>query len=52
MNSVIGIGNKIMFLYKGKKVWEGNSTNIRTSSVPELNEFIFANKLLQEGRGK
>lgn len=52
MNSVIGIGEKIMFLYQGKKLWEGDSQNIRTSSVPELNEFIFANKLLQEGRGK
>ncbi len=52
MNSVIGIGEKIMFLYKGKKLWEGDSQNIRTSSVSELNEFIFANKLLQEGRMK
>ncbi len=52
MNSVIGIGEKIMFLYKGKKLWEGDSKNIRTSSVSELNEFIFANKLLQEGRMK
>jgi phospholipid/cholesterol/gamma-HCH transport system ATP-binding protein len=50
MNTVIGMGEKIMFLYKGKKLWEGNSTNIRTSTVPELHEFIFANKLLQEGR--
>lgn len=50
MNSVIGIGEKIMFLYKGLKLWEGDSKNIRTSAVPELNEFIFANKLLQEMR--
>ncbi len=50
MNSVIGIGEKIMFLYKGLKVWEGDNKNIRTSAVPELNEFIFANKLLQEMR--
>ncbi len=51
MNSVIGMGQKIMFLYQGKKLWEGNNTNIRTSDVPELHEFIFANKLLQEMRG-
>ncbi len=50
MNSVIGIGEKIMFLYKGLKVWEGDNKNIRTSAVPELNEFICANKLLQEMR--
>ena len=48
MNSVIGMGQKIMFLYKGEKLWEGDNSNIRTSTVPELNEFIFANKLLQE----
>jgi phospholipid/cholesterol/gamma-HCH transport system ATP-binding protein len=51
MNSVIGMGQKIMFLYKGQKLWEGDNANIRTSIVPELNEFIFANKLLQEMRG-
>ena len=48
MNSVIGMGQKIMFLYEGKKLWEGDNTNIRTSDVPEMHEFIFANKLLQE----
>ena len=51
MNSVIGMGQKIMFLYKGEKLWEGDNSNIRTSDVVELNEFIFANKLLQEMRG-
>jgi phospholipid/cholesterol/gamma-HCH transport system ATP-binding protein len=51
MNSVIGMGQKIMFLYKGEKLWEGDNSNIRTSDVAELNEFIFANKLLQEMRG-
>ena len=50
MNSVIGMGQKIMFLYKGEKLWEGDNSNIRTSDVAELNEFIFANKLLQEMR--
>lgn len=50
MNSVIGMGQKIIFLYKGQKLWEGDNLNIRTSDVEELNEFIFANKLLQEMR--
>ncbi len=48
MNSVIGIGDYIMFLYKGHKMWEGNSENIIHSDVPELNEFLFANKLLRK----
>lgn len=52
MNSMLEIGEKIMFLYKGKKVWEGDNTSITHSSVEELNEFIYANKLLREGAGK
>ncbi|MFN4146803.1 MAG: ABC transporter ATP-binding protein [Runella sp.] len=48
MNSVLEIGEKVMFLYKGQKLWEGSSTTITQSQVPELNEFIFANKLLRD----
>ncbi|WP_428655057.1 ABC transporter ATP-binding protein [Runella sp.] len=50
MNSVLEIGEKVMFLYKGHKVWEGDNTTITHSTVPELNEFIFANKLLRDMR--
>ena len=48
MNSVLEIGEKVMFLYKGHKVWEGDNKTITQSKVPELNEFIFANKLLRD----
>jgi phospholipid/cholesterol/gamma-HCH transport system ATP-binding protein len=50
MNSVLEMGEKVMFLYKGKKLWEGNSATLTHSDVPELNEFIFANKLLRDLR--
>jgi phospholipid/cholesterol/gamma-HCH transport system ATP-binding protein len=50
MNSVIGIGEYIMFLYQGRKLWEGNSATITHSDIAELNEFLFANKLLQAQR--
>jgi phospholipid/cholesterol/gamma-HCH transport system ATP-binding protein len=50
INSMMEIGEKVMFLYKGKKLWEGDNTNITKSDVPELNEFIFANKLLRDLR--
>jgi phospholipid/cholesterol/gamma-HCH transport system ATP-binding protein len=50
MNSVIGIGEKIMFLYKGKKLWEGDNSDIRQTTVPELHDFLYCNKLLQEMR--
>src|ERR1041384_1209546 len=33
MNSVMGIGEKIMFLYKGSKLWEGSSADITNSGV-------------------
>jgi phospholipid/cholesterol/gamma-HCH transport system ATP-binding protein len=46
MNSVLEIGDYIMFLYKGKKIWEGNSQTVLQSDVPALNEFVFSNKAL------
>ncbi|OIN56150.1 ABC transporter ATP-binding protein [Arsenicibacter rosenii] len=48
MNSMLEIGEKIMFLYKGLKMWEGDNSTITRSTVPELNEFIYANKLLRD----
>ncbi len=47
MNSVMGIGEKIMFLYKGKKLWEGSSEEIVNSGVEELDDFVFSNKVMQ-----
>ncbi|MCF2445880.1 ATP-binding cassette domain-containing protein [Dyadobacter sp. CY345] len=48
MNSVMEIGQNVMFLYQGDKLWEGISSDITKTTVPELNEFIFANKLLRD----
>ncbi len=48
MNSVLEIGESIMFLYQGNKLWEGNMDTIRRVKVPELKEFMFSNKLLRE----
>jgi phospholipid/cholesterol/gamma-HCH transport system ATP-binding protein len=47
MNSVMGIGEKIMFMYKGKKLWEGSSQEIMNSGVEELDDFVFSNKVMQ-----
>ena len=52
MNSVMGIGEKIMFLYKGKKLWEGSSEEIVNSGVEELDDFVFSNKVMQGLKGK
>lgn len=48
MNSMLEIGEKIVFLSHGHKLWEGNSDSLTHSDVSELNEFIYANKLLRE----
>ncbi len=47
MNSVVEIGENIMFIYKGRKMWEGNKDNINESKVEELNDFIYANNLMR-----
>jgi phospholipid/cholesterol/gamma-HCH transport system ATP-binding protein len=46
MNSVMGIGEKILFIYKGQKLWEGTKNDIMHSQVKELDDFIFANKVM------
>ena len=51
MNSVLSIGDYIMFLYKGKKVWEGDSQTILSSDIKELDEFVFSNHALKKLRG-
>ncbi len=52
MNSVMGIGEQIMFLYKGRKLWEGSSADITHSGVSELDDFVFSNKVMQGLKGK
>ena len=52
MNSVMGIGEKILFIYKGMKLWEGNKDEITHSGVQELDDFVFANKVMGALRGK
>ncbi|PIB36483.1 ABC transporter ATP-binding protein [Reichenbachiella sp. 5M10] len=47
MNSVMEIGENIIFLYKGQKLWEGNNETIFDSDSDELQDFIFANKLMR-----
>lgn len=45
MNSVIEIGESVLFIHKGEKCWEGSKHNILTAENQKLNDFIFANKL-------
>lgn len=50
MNSVMGIGEKILFIYQGMKLWEGNKDDITHSNVRELDDFVFANKVMNSMR--
>lgn len=52
MNSMLGIGEKIMFLYQGHKVWEGTKHDITHSNVKEFEAFVFANKVMNSLREK
>ena len=48
MNSVMGIGENIIFIYKGTKEWQGVSADIMGSTNERLTDFIFASDLLKE----
>lgn len=50
MNSVMGIGDNIIFIYKGEKWWEGSKDEILMSDNKELNDFVFASKLAKQIR--
>jgi phospholipid/cholesterol/gamma-HCH transport system ATP-binding protein len=52
MNSVMGIGNHIIFLNDGQKWWEGTNKEIAHTDNPELNSFVFASKFMQAAREK
>ena len=50
MNSVMGIGENIIFIYEGHKEWQGVSSEIMNSTNQRLTDFIFASDLLKEMR--
>jgi len=50
MNSVMGIGENILFIYEGRKEWQGVSADIMNSNNKRLTDFIFASDLLKEMR--
>lgn len=52
MNSVMGIGDYIMFLHEGKKFWEGSNKEIAKTDIEELNDFVFASRFMKAAKGK
>jgi phospholipid/cholesterol/gamma-HCH transport system ATP-binding protein len=52
MNSVMGIGDHIIFLHNGQKWWEGTNKDIAHSDNKELNTFVFASPFMKAAREK
>ena len=50
MNSVMEIGDNILYMYKGYKEWEGTSKEIIFNDNERLNDFIFASEFLQDAK--
>ncbi len=48
MNSVLGIGENIIFINKGYREWVGDKDKIFTTSNEALNDFVFATRLFQK----
>ena len=48
MNSVMGIGDNITFICKGRKEWEGDKTMVMDSTNEELNDLVFASDLFKK----
>ncbi len=47
MNSVLGIGDNIIFLDHGRNAWNGNKENILTTTNQALRDFLFASPTIQ-----
>lgn len=48
MNSVMGIGENICFIYQGQKEWQGNKTQVMSSTNEKLNDLVFASDLFRK----
>lgn len=48
MNSVMGIGENIVFIYKGHNEWQGNKDEIINSTNKKLNDLVFASDLFKK----
>jgi len=52
MNSVLEIGENIMFLYEGNNAWEGNKSSIITTDAKEVTEFVYASTFMKDFRDR
>lgn len=52
MNSVMGIGENILFLANGQKEWEGSNKEIAHTDNAKVNDFVFASKFARAAKDK
>lgn len=52
MNSVLEIGDNILFIYNGVKWWAGNHSDILRTTNQELQDFVYATKFMKELKNK
>ena len=50
MNSVMEIGDKIIYIHQGKKWWEGTKEDILHADNKELNDFVFASAMAKRAK--
>ena len=50
MNSVMEIGDKIVYIHQGKKWWEGSKDDILSAENQELNDFVFASAMAKRAK--
>lgn len=48
MNSVMGIGDNILFIYQGKVEWRGDKTMVMSATDEHLNDLVFASELFKK----
>ena len=48
MNSVMGIGDNILFIYQGHKEWQGTKDDVMNSTNEKLNDLVFASDLFKK----
>ena len=48
MNSVMGIGENIVFIADGKAEWQGNKDSVMTAKNKKLNDLVFASDLFKK----
>jgi phospholipid/cholesterol/gamma-HCH transport system ATP-binding protein len=52
MNSVMEIGDQVIYIHQGHKAWEGDKGSILQTDSQELNDFVFATTFLKDFKNR